>query len=129
MRRNLSLFVVLVFFVVGFGGITEVRAEEPTLAQCQGEPSKGTGWGTFWIIYGGLNSISGAALYSTADDYEGISKGTAIGAMVVGGVLSGLGWSMRHNANSYNEACSQLLSNTNVEPAITRGTTFAVYRW
>ena len=128
MKRILSLFVVLVF-VIGFGGITEVRAEEPTLAQCQGEPSKGTGWGTFWIIYGGLNSISGAALYSTADDYEGISKGTAIGAMVVGGVLSGLGWSMRHNANSYNEACSQLLSNTNVEPAITRGNTFAVYRW
>ena len=128
MRRILALFVVLVF-VVGFSGITEVRAEEPTLAQCQGEPSKGTGWGTFWIIYGGLNSISGAALYSTADDYEGISKGTAIGAVVVGGVLSGLGWSMRHSANSYNEACSQLLSNTNVDPAVTRGNTFAVYRW
>ena len=128
MKRILSLFVVL-FFVVGFSGITEVRAEEPALAQCQGEPSKGTGWGTFWIIYGGLNSISGAAAYGVADDYENISKGTAIGAMVVGGVLSGLGWSMRHNANSYNEACSQLLSNTNVEPAITRGTTFAVYRW
>ena len=128
MKRILSLFVALLF-VAGCGGITEVRAEEPTLAQCQGEPSKGTGWGTFWIIYGGLNSISGAALYSTADDYEGISKGTAIGAVVVGGLLSGLGWSMRHNANSYNEACSQLLSNTNVEPAITRGNTFAVYRW
>ena len=128
MRRILSLFVVLVF-VVGFSGITEVEAAEPTLAQCQGEPSKGTGWGTFWIIYGGLNSISGAALYSTADDYEGISKGTAIGAVVVGGLLSGLGWSMRHSANSYNEACSQLLSNTNVDPAVTRGNTFAVYRW
>ena len=95
MKRILSLFVLLVF-IVSFGEITEVRAEEPTLAQCQGEPSKGTGWGTFWIIYGGLNSISGAAAYGVADDYEGISKGTAIGAMVVGGLLSGLGWSMRH---------------------------------
>ena len=41
MKRIISLFVVL-FFVVGFSGITEVEAAEPTLAQCQGEPSKGT---------------------------------------------------------------------------------------
>ena len=46
MRRILSLFVVLVFFVVGFGGITEVRAEEPTLAQCQGETIQGD-----WLGY------------------------------------------------------------------------------
>ena len=128
MRKIITVLVVCSICVFNLASF-EAEAAEPTLAQCQGEPSKGTGWGTFWIIYGGLNSISGAALYSTADDYEGISKGTAIGAMVVGGLLSGLGWSMRHSANSYNEACNQLLSNTNVEPATTRGNTFAVYRW
>ncbi len=112
MKRILSLFVVLVF-VVGFSGITEVKAEEPTLAQCQGEPSKGSGWGTFWIIYGGLYAVGGVATTLAAgsiadddDDYYGddggIEEGTVkiigIASTVIGSSLMGLGISMRSSA-------------------------------
>ena len=69
MKNILVLFVAL-FFVIGFGGTTEVRAEEPTLAQCQGEPSKGTGWGTFWTVIGGLNAVGGGMMIGSPDTYE-----------------------------------------------------------
>ena len=132
MKRIMSLFVVLVF-VVGFSGTTEVEAAEPTLAQCQGEPSKGTGWGTFWMIIGGLNVVGGAvntfaagSIADDDDDYfgedEGLTKGTVrtigIASAVIGGGLMGLGIGMRSSANSYNETCSNLLSYKSIKPGI-----------
>lgn len=129
MRKIITVLVVCSICVFSLANI-EVRAAEPTLAQCQGEPSKGTGWGTFWMVYGGINTIAGVTTILAAgsiadddDDYyddDGLEKGTVktigIASTVVGTLLSGLGWSMRHNANNYNDACSNLLARKSLEP-------------
>ena len=138
MRRILSLFVLLVF-IVSFGGITEVRAEEPTLAQCQGEPSKGTGWGTFWTVIGGLNAVGGGMMIGSPDTYEDLYENPrtiGIASAIVGGGLMGLGMSMRSSANSYNETCANLLSYKSLkpgfglEPIAKKATGIGlVYRW
>ena len=138
MRRILSLLVVFVF-VVGFSGITEVEAAEPTLAQCQGEPSKGTGWGTFWMIIGGLNAAGGIVMASSPDTYEDVydnPRTVGIASVVIGGGLMGLGINMRSSANKYNEACSNLLSykrleqGFGLEPIAKEATGVKlVYRW
>lgn len=133
MRKIISVLVVLIFAVSFVGNVPKVQAAEPSLAQCQGEPSKGTGWGTFWMVIGGLNMVGGAvntfaagSIADDDDDYyyddEGLTKGTVrtigIVSMVVGGGLMGLGIGMRSSANNYNEACSNLLSYKSVKPGV-----------
>ena len=137
MKSILSLFVVLVFAVSFVGNVPEAEAAEPSLAQCQGEPSKGTGWGTFWVVYGLLNAAGGAAMVSDPDSYDFENpRAVGIGAIVVGGVLQGIGWHKRSSAQKYNETCTELLAYKNVKPGfglepIAKEATGmqVVYRW
>lgn len=139
MKRILSLFVALVFVVSFVGNTVESEAREPSLAQCQGEPSKGTGWGTFWTIIGGLYVISGSTMAGDPDTYEDIYENprtVGIAAALLGGGLMGLGMGMRHSANKYNEACVNLLSHRNskpgfgLEPVAEKATGMKLlYRW
>ena len=117
--------------VFDFPGVTEAGAAEPSVAQCQGEPARGTGWGTFWMVYGMLNVAGGAAMVSSPDSYDFENpRGVGIGAIVVGGVLSGLGLNMRHSANEYNKTCAKLLSGVSLEPIERGGTGLKLtYRW
>ena len=117
-----------VFLPAGFTG---AEAMQPSAAQCQGEPSKGTGWGTFWMIYGMLNAAGGGAMVSSPDSYDFENpRGVGIGAIVVGGVIAGLGMNMRHSANEYNKACTKLLSGVSLEPIERGGTGLKLtYRW
>lgn len=128
MRKIITVLVVLIFAVSFVGNVPEVQAAEPSLAQCQGEPSKGTGWGTFWIVYGILNAAGGAAMVSSPDTYDFESpRAVGIGAIVVGGVLQGIGWHKRSSAQKYNKACTELLADTNVKPS--NQAVGLVYRW
>ena len=136
-KKLIVISVVCSLFVFSPISVVEAGAKEPTLAQCQGEPSKGKGWGTFWMIYGILNAAGGAAMVSSPDTYDFENpRAVGIGAIVVGGVLSGLGMNMRHSAGRYNEACSNLLSYKSLKPGfglepIAQKTTGIglVYRW
>ncbi len=131
-KKLIVIFVACSLFVFSPIGIVEAGAAEPSLAQCQGEPSKGTGWGTFWMIYGGLNAVGGVATILAAgsiaddDDYYGDDGGIeestvrniGIASTIIGGGLMGLGIGMRNSANSYNETCNNLLSYKSVQPGL-----------
>ena len=139
MRKIVSVLVVLIFAVSFVGNVPEVQAAEPSLAQCQGEPSKGTGWGTFWMIIGGLNAAGGGMMIGSPETYEDIydnPRTVGIVSVAVGGGLMGLGIGMRSSANNYNEACSNLLSGRSLErgfglePIAKEATGMRlVYRW
>lgn len=151
MKKIITVLVACSLFVFSPIGIIEANAAKPTLAQCQGEPSKGTGWGTFWMIYGGLNAVGGVATILAAgsiadddDDYfgddGGIEEGTVrtigIASTIIGSGLMGLGIGMRSSANNYNETCTDLLSYKSIKPGfglepISRKSTGIglVYRW
>ncbi len=139
MKRVVSLFVALVFVVSFVGNAIEAEAKEPSLAQCQGEPSKGTGWGTFWMIIGGLYAIGGGAMIGNPDTYEDLYENprtVGIASAALGGGLMGLGMGMRHSANKYNEVCTNLLSHKDskfdfgLEPVAKKATGMKlVYKW
>lgn len=138
-KKLIVIFVACSLFVFSPIGIVEAGAAEPSLAQCQGEPSKGTGWGTFWMIIGGLNAVGGSVMVSSPDTYEDIyenPRGVGIASLLVGGALAGLGIGMRHSANEYNEACANLLSHKSLkqgfglEPIAKEATGMRlVYKW
>ena len=94
MKRILALFVVCGILVFNVGNM-EARAEEPSLSQCKGEPSKGTGWGTFWIVYGALNAAGGFVIMQDDSGRYENPKAIGIGAIAVGGILNGIGWHKR----------------------------------
>ena len=139
MRKIITVLVVCSLFVLSPIGNVEVQAEEPSLAQCQGEPSKGTGWGMFWTIIGGLNAVSGGLMIGSPDTYEDIydnPRTVGIASAVVGAGLMSLGMHMRGSAINYNRACNELLSYKNIkpgfglEPIAKKATGIGlVYRW
>ena len=119
---------LIVCLSLSFIPLQAEAGEGPSFTQCQAEPSKGTGWGTFWTYYGIINAASGGAMLGSEDQY-GITRGTAIGAIVVGGLISGMGMRMTSNANTYNEACEKALSGLNLEPSKKATGVDLVYRW
>lgn len=132
-KKLIVIFVACSLFVFSPIGIVEAGAAEPSLAQCQGEPSKGTGWGTFWTIIGGLNAVGGGLMIGSPDTYEDVydnPRTAGIASAVVGAGLMGLGMHMRGSAISYNRACDDLLSGLNLEPMEKNATGMRlVYRW
>lgn len=139
LKKVIFSLIICSMCVFSFSGVQEAEAAEPSLAQCQGEPSKGTGWGTFWMVIGGLNAVGGSMMVGSPDTYEDIydnPRTVGIASMIVGGGLMGLGIGMRSSANKYNEACANLLSYKNLErgfelePIAQKATGMRlVYRW
>ena len=132
-KKLIVILVACSLFVFSPIGIVEAGAAEPSLAQCQGEPSKGTGWGTFWTIIGGLNAVGGGLMIGSPDTYEDVydnPRTVGIASAVVGAGLMGLGMHMRGSAIGYNRACDNLLSGLNLEPMEKNVTGMRlVYRW